>query len=67
MDRLPRTPSGKIQKFVIKQRLNEEQKTRARTVLARHHRMLMRVREFPLENSDPPATVLRLVPRNLEE
>ena len=60
---------GKFDHMVRKygDRLNEEQKTRARTVLARHHRMLMRVREFPLENSDPPATVLRLVPRNLEE
>lgn len=36
-------------------RLSEEQKTRVRTVLARHQRMLMRVREFPLENGDAPA------------
>jgi hypothetical protein len=41
-------------------RLSEEQKTRVRTVLARHQRMLMRVREFPLENGDAPATGLRL-------
>ena len=33
-------------------RLSEDQKTRARGVLARHQRMLMRVREFPLENGD---------------
>src|SRR5215831_12262702 len=36
-------------------RLTEDQKTRARGVLARHQRMLMRVREFPLENGDAPA------------
>ncbi len=45
-------------------RLNDEQKTRVRTVLARHQRMLMRVREFPLDNGDAPATGLRLVPRD---
>jgi hypothetical protein len=45
-------------------RLSEEQKTRVRTVLGRHQRMLMRVREFPLENGDAPATGLRLYPRD---
>jgi len=44
-------------------RLTEEQKTRVRTTLSRHQRMLMRVREFPLENGDAPATVLKLNPR----
>jgi hypothetical protein len=43
-------------------RLNEEQRNRVRTVLARHQRMLMHVREFPLGNGDAPATGLRLVP-----
>ena len=38
-------------------RLSDEQKTRVRTTLARHQRMLMRVREFPLENGDAPAMV----------
>ena len=42
------------------ERLTEEQKTRARGVLGRHQRMLMRVREFPLENGDAPATELHL-------
>jgi hypothetical protein len=48
-------------------RLTEDQKTRARGVLARHQRMLMRVREFPLENGDAPSTELRLYPRGNEE
>ena len=43
-------------------RLSDEQKTRVRNVLGRHQRMLARVRSFPLENSDPPATGLRLYP-----
>ena len=37
-------------------RLSEEQRTRVRDVLARHERMLHRIRAFPLENSDSPAT-----------
>lgn len=45
-------------------RLNEEQKNRVRTVLARHQRMLSRIREFPLENGDAPATGLRLYPND---
>jgi hypothetical protein len=49
------------------ERLNEEQKTRARTVLARHQRMLMRVREFPLDIADAPATELRLYPKGLKD
>ncbi len=48
-------------------RLSEDQKTRARGVLARHQRMLMRVREFPLENGDAPATELHLVPKGVKE
>jgi hypothetical protein len=43
-------------------RLSEAQRTRARDVLVRHQRMLMRVREFALENGDAPATGLRLQP-----
>ena len=49
------------------ERLSEEQKTRVRTVLARHQRMLMRVREFPLENGDAPATGLRLQPKDTRD
>jgi hypothetical protein len=45
-------------------RLSEEQRTRVRGVIARHHRMLMRVRAFPLENSDSTATGLRLYPND---
>lgn len=48
-------------------RLTEDQKTRARGVLARHQRMLMRVREFPLENGDAPATELHLFPKGIKE
>jgi hypothetical protein len=44
------------------ERLSEAQRTRARDVLVRHQRMLMRVREFALENGDAPATGLRLQP-----
>ena len=43
-------------------RLSEEQKTRVRGVLGRHQRMLARVRAFPIENSNAPATGLRLYP-----
>ena len=45
-------------------RLSEEQRTRVRGVLARHQRMLARVREFPIENSDSTATGLRLYPND---
>jgi len=48
-------------------RLSEEQKTRVHTVLGRHQRMLMRVREFPLDNGDAPATGLRLYPKDTRE
>ena len=44
------------------ERLSEAQRTRAREVLERHQRMLMRVRDFELENGDAPATGLRLQP-----
>ena len=48
-------------------RLSDEQKSRARTVLARHQRMLMRVREFSLDNGDAPATELHLYPKGLKD
>lgn len=41
-------------------RLSDEQKTRARTILVRHQRMLARVRAFPLDNGDTPASTLKL-------
>ncbi len=41
-------------------RLSEEQRARIRAAMVRHRRMLMRVREFPIENSDSPALGLRL-------
>jgi hypothetical protein len=41
-------------------RLSDEQKTRVRGILVRHQRMLARVRAFPLENGDCPATTLKL-------
>jgi hypothetical protein len=43
-------------------RLSEAQRTRAKEILVRHQRMLMRVRDFSLENGDAPATSLRLYP-----
>ena len=43
-------------------RLSAAQRTRAREILVRHQRMLMRVRDFALENGDAPATGLRLQP-----
>jgi len=44
-------------------RLSDEQRSRVREVLGRHQRMLRRVRTFALDNSDSPATGLRLYPR----
>ena len=44
------------------ERLSEAQRTRARETLVRHQRMLMRVRDFALDNGDAPATGLRLQP-----
>jgi hypothetical protein len=41
-------------------RLTEEQKQRIRQVLTANERMMSRIREFPLDNGDTPATVLKL-------
>lgn len=41
-------------------RLNEDQKQRIRTILTANERMMGRVREFPLENGDSPASTLKL-------
>ncbi|MDR3701917.1 MAG: hypothetical protein P4L56_19870 [Candidatus Sulfopaludibacter sp.] len=57
--------AGVIRKYGA--RLSEEQKTRVRTVLGRHQRMLMRIREFALDNGDAPATGLRLYPRDTRQ
>jgi hypothetical protein len=43
-------------------RLTDDQKTRIRGVLGRHQRMLARIRAFPVDNGDAPATTLRLIP-----
>ena len=42
-------------------RLNEDQRQRAREVLQRHVRMLESVRKVTLENGDPPASVLKVL------
>lgn len=41
-------------------RFDEEQKKELGRILAENERMLARVREFPLRNGDPPASVLKL-------
>jgi hypothetical protein len=41
-------------------RLSEEQRQRIRRILATNERMMSHIREFPLDNSDTPATVLKL-------
>jgi len=41
-------------------RLNEEQRQHIRRVLTANERMLSHIREFPLDNGDPMATVLKL-------
>ena len=41
-------------------RLSPAQRLRAREILVSHQRMLKRIRDFALENSDAPATGLRL-------
>lgn len=41
-------------------RLDDAQKQRIRGILTTNERMMSRVREFPLENGDTPATVLKV-------
>jgi hypothetical protein len=41
-------------------RLSEEQRQRIRRVLNANERMMSNIREFPLDNGDTPATVLKL-------
>src|ERR1700680_2325537 len=48
-------------------RLSPSQRVRAREILVNHQRMLKRTRDFALENSDAPATGLRLYPSDAAE
>jgi hypothetical protein len=41
-------------------RLSEEQRQRIRRILTANQRMMSHIREFPLDNGDTPATVLKL-------
>jgi hypothetical protein len=41
-------------------RMTEEQKQRIRSILTTNERMMAHIREFPLDNGDTPATVLKL-------
>jgi hypothetical protein len=41
-------------------RLSEEQRQRIRRILTANERMMSHIREFPLDNGDTPATVLKL-------
>jgi hypothetical protein len=41
-------------------RLSGEQRQRIRRILATNERMMSHIREFPLDNGDTPATVLKL-------
>ena len=49
------------------ERLSAEQKQRTPRIIARHQEMLARVRAFPVENGDAPASVLRLYPDPAEK
>ena len=40
-------------------RLSDEQRQRLRRILSYNEKMLASIRAFRLENSDPPATVLK--------
>lgn len=53
----------KVQNVIARwgDRLNDEQKTRMRTIITRHVQMLQSVRKFEITNADAPATVLKLV------
>lgn len=42
-------------------RLSEEQRKQARSILTYHQKLLDSVRAFPLQNGDSPASVLNLV------
>jgi hypothetical protein len=41
-------------------RLSDEQRQRIRRILTANERMMSHIREFPLDNGDTPATVLKL-------
>jgi hypothetical protein len=41
-------------------RFSDDQKKRLRRILAQHQRLMAPVREFAVQNGDPPASVLRV-------
>jgi hypothetical protein len=41
-------------------RLSDEQKQRIHSILTTNEAMMSRIRQFPLDNGDTPATVLKL-------
>lgn len=45
-------------------RLDDSQKQRIRGILTTNERMMARVREFPLENGDSPASTLKIAEGN---
>jgi hypothetical protein len=47
-------------------RLSAAQRERVQATLLEHQRKLMRIRDFALENSDAPATGLRLYPSDIQ-
>jgi hypothetical protein len=53
----------KVQNVIARwsDRLNDDQKTRMRTIITRHVQMLQSVRKFDVTNADAPAAVLKLV------
>jgi hypothetical protein len=42
------------------ERFSDDQKKRLRRILAQHQRLMAPVREFAVQNGDPPASVLRV-------
>ena len=54
---------AKLQSIFTKwgDRLNDDQKTRMRTIVTQHVRMLQSVRSFKVANGDAPASVLKLI------
>lgn len=62
------SPAGEVesrfQRIVQKygDRLSEEQETRLRKILAYNEKMMQPIRDFPLENGQPTASVLKFYP-----
>jgi hypothetical protein len=57
---------AKLENIVRKfgERLTQEQRSHLRKILSFNERMLASVREFPLQNGDAPASVLKISPYN---